>query len=406
MIRLLWFALPLSLVACGPGPGGGGADAGSLKCHERPLTFSGTPGQAQTAELTSNVFAVPLKVGNTIKTVVVDTGAPVVVLDPTVYSQETLPTLQGTVSRMEGFGLRFTDAPVVAAPLGLSLGDGPLGGLVGGELICHFVTAFNYREPSVTLGAPATPVLNVLTPVTVDAPVEGGQSGGLAPFPATRIAVTALVEGKERRFVIDTGASFTVLTPEFFNALVADGHKSIMGPPASTVMGAVGTKLLRVKSLAIGAAEAKDLVVGAVEGNLLPGLATEVGHPIDGLIGGTYLREFLVSMDYPAGKMTLSRYATQTHVVDEFIRVGAALRQRADRQPGAAKYDVGYVFPNTDAAAKGLTVGTGVRKIDGMDLEALTATQVDRMMVGKAGETRSFELESGTVVMVKVDALL
>ena len=37
-------------------------------------------------------------------------------------------------------------------------------------------------------------------------------------------------------------------------------------------------------------------------------LAREVGHPVEGLVGGAYLERYLTTIDYPARQITLRPY--------------------------------------------------------------------------------------------------
>jgi hypothetical protein len=37
-------------------------------------------------------------------------------------------------------------------------------------------------------------------------------------------------------------------------------------------------------------------------------LATEVGHPVQGLVGGAYLAKYLTTIDYPARQIILRPY--------------------------------------------------------------------------------------------------
>lgn len=397
-MNALPLALPLVvLLACG-----GPAASAALPCHEQPLAFSGTVGQPIDAILTSSVFAIPLTVGSTRKTVVVDTGAPVTLLDPTAFAPERLPAGQGPLGVPAQLGgLSFPALPVVGARLAIQTADGPLAGLLGAQTLCHFETSFDYRQPRLFLGAGQLPT-DLLAPVAVAAPVLGGGVGMLASgeavtFPATRLLLSAQLDGAPRALVLDTGASFTLLSEAAFAALTADGRKVLDGLVASTVMGATNVKVTRVKVLRLGAADAAAVLVGQAPGALLQQLSAEVGQPVDGLLGGTFLREFLLTVDAKAGQLTLRRYPNRNHVRDEFTRLGFALRPiTPPPTAGLPRYQVGLVFPGSDAAAKGLTVGTAVVAINGNPLSMLTPAQAEAQLLGAPGpaqvqtDSRSF----------------
>jgi clan AA aspartic protease (TIGR02281 family) len=99
----------------------------------------------------------------------------------------------------------------------------------------------------------------------------------------------------KRYFVVDTGASFTLISRQ-----IADELGIIMGEnspsiPASTVSGFILTPLVTLSSIRVGKAEIKDVDVAVYtmpSGN-------------DGLLGNSFLNKFRVMIDSVNGKMTL-----------------------------------------------------------------------------------------------------
>lgn len=407
----LFVTLAASLAACG-GPTTQ-ADAGvPLKCHEYAFTATGAP-TALDAQLVSNVFAVPMTIGATQKNVVVDTGAPVTLVDPAVFTGETLPSGQGKLASLTMGALTATDVTVVAAPVGATTGDGPLPGLVGGDFLCHFATSFDYRQPRVLLGDQALPT-DLAAPVTVDAPVKGGGMGALpvgnelviVQLPPTRVVVSVKLDGIARTLVLDSGASLNVVSPTVFGSLVDDGRKKLDGLSASTVMGSTGLTVTRAKTLEVGGASVPGVLVASLDSaNVFAALSREVGQNVDGLLGGTFLREFLVTVDYAGEQVSLRRYPARDHVKDEFTRVGVALQPITTAMPGQPHYEVQLVFPGSDAAAQGLAMGTDVVSIDGTALEPLDLEAASALLLGAAGTTKAVETPTGTL-MVKVEDLL
>jgi hypothetical protein len=408
--RLLCVLLVPAAFSCG-GPAST-ADAGvPLKCHELPFDAMGAPAVLD-ATLSSNVFAVSLAVGATQRNAVVDTGAPVTLLDPAAFPGETLPKGQGTVARLSLGSLSVSDASVIGAAVGASTADGPVPALVGGDFLCHFATSFDYRQPRVFLGDSALPT-DLAAPVTVSAPVLGGGMGALpvggeivvVKLPATRIVVSGTLDGVERTFVLDSGASLNVLSPAAFSALVADGRKTLGGLEASTVMGSAGLTMARARTLSVGGAEAQGVLVASLDSPLFGALAREVGRPVDGLLGGTFLREFFVTVDYAGEQVSLRRYPTRAHVHDELTRAGFTLAPITTATPGTPHYSVGSVFAGSDAATQGLTAGTAILAIDGTALEPLSAEAANALLLGAAGTTKAVQTINATV-MVKDEDLL
>ena len=109
------------------------------------------------------------------------------------------------------------------------------------------------------------------------------------------VLVPAFVNGRgPHTFVVDTGASATVLSPALAGSL------SIRTAAPGTMIGAGGTlqaSVGRATSLAVGGASLDDLNV--VVADFLDGLGKVVGATLDGIVGYNFLRHFRVTLDYP-----------------------------------------------------------------------------------------------------------
>ena len=109
------------------------------------------------------------------------------------------------------------------------------------------------------------------------------------------VLVPAFVNGRgPHTFVVDTGASATVLSPALAHSL------SIRSAAPGTMIGAGGTlqaSVGRATSLAVGGASLDDLTV--VVADFLDGLGKVVGATLDGIVGYNFLRHFRVTLDYP-----------------------------------------------------------------------------------------------------------
>ena len=86
--------------------------------------------------------------------------------------------------------------------------------------------------------------------------------------------------------------------------------------------GQTRARVTRSRSVSVAGQEVTNIPVMAFDNAIIDSMSTELGYPVDGLLGGDFLREFAVTIDYPAGQLMLSRYATRDHIVDEFKRVG------------------------------------------------------------------------------------
>ena len=66
----------------------------------------------------------------------------------------------------------------------------------------------------------------------------------------------------------------------------------------------------RVRTLTVGDETVSNPAVMTIGDTILDGIQTEVRHPVDGLLGGNFLREFMVTVDYPQRTLHLQRYTT------------------------------------------------------------------------------------------------
>src|SRR5262249_60018476 len=114
-----------------------------------------------------------------------------------------------------------------------------------------------------------------------------------------------------------------------------------------------------------------------INDQLLDAIQMEMRQPVDGLLGGNFLREFMVTIEYPKGTLHLQRY-TNAAVVDEFKRVGIEVGPAL--ATSSHRYAVGVVYPNTDAAAKGLLPHDELLSIDGLALDGVDSVAADHQL--------------------------
>jgi hypothetical protein len=391
--------LLLLLSACG-----GGRTSG--------FATMGMPGIPSPARIVSNIVLAEVDIDHHAGPLfVVDSGSPFTLFDPADYPAADFgPKLQVTVD--VSFG-QFTvdEVPALQIPL---LGDGvTVPPIVGGNLLRQFVAEFDYRSMHMRLGdgAPATGVEEPGGSAAFL--LRGGgavnQSGNLIVFPATRVMLTAEVEGVARAFMLDTGASEIALRPSLYEALVADGRAQLSGLPIQTAMGPTTAEVTRARAVTVGGQTVTNVAVMTVGDTLLDSLQDEIAMPVDGLLGGSFLREFLVTIDYPKRRLLLRRYAPPAAIADEFKRVGIDLGASS----AAHRHTVGKVFANTDAERQMIRLGDELVSIDGHALDALDAIAADALLNGTVGSGKQIALGITTVpeltnatVTVLVDDLI
>jgi hypothetical protein len=350
----------------------------------------------------------------------VDTGSPLVLVDATKFPGLALGSKVQVTADLTVGTFIVDRIPVVQDQTSNSMDPLNFAGLLGGNVMQQFPVRLDYANPdrAFRFGMPAMemPTDGVEVPgASVAFNLEGGGRGQfmneILSFPATRIPLTVDVDGVSHPFILDTGASETTVRTAFFTTLTADGRAQLQGLPITTVQGPTMAVLTRVRTLTLGGATVVNPVVmniGPTGEMLLDGIESEVHHPIDGLLGGNFLREFMVTIDYPARTLHLQRYTAAT-IVDEFKRVGFELGSGS----GAHQFAIGVVYAGTDAAAKQLSVGDEIVSIDGQALDPLDSLTADGLLSGTVGGTRAVGLGlarsaglSNTTVNVLIEDLI
>jgi hypothetical protein len=327
----------------------------------------------------------------------VDTGSPIMLLDVTKFPGLVLPDKPQVTANVSAGDLTVDYVPLVQIRFTNDMDPLSFAGLFGGNVMRQFSVRLDYAHPdrAFRLGMPAMEmsVDGVETPGASAAfTLEGGGLIQLTAtqriaFPPTRIPVTVDIEGASHPFVLDTGASETAIRSTLYAAIKADGRAELTGLPISTVAGSTQASVTRVRTLTVAGATVVNPVVMTIGDELIDNLQNEVRHPVDGLLGGNFLREFMVTIDYPRGTLHLQRYTAAT-IVDEFKRVGFEL----GRGTGTHRYAIGVIYRGTDAELKQLSAGDEVASIDGQPLDALDSVAADALLNGTVGATHAVGL--------------
>jgi hypothetical protein len=379
----------------------------------------GTPGIPSPARIGANLVLADVDVnGMSGPLMLVDTGSPFTLVDPSAYPGIQFPdTPQISVDLT--FGVFTVDHVPAIQTTAIGTGDVPQ--IVGGNLMREFPVQLDYseRDPSraFRLGESNMTSTGVEEPGgSVTFTLEGGGVGRISQttnvtvtIPATRIPITVDIEGTTHPFILDTGASEVTVRSSVYTSLTADGRPQLSGLPIGTAMGHAQAEVTRAKTITVAGQTVDNAPVMTIGDTLLDALEGEVSHPIDGLLGGSYLREFLVTIDYPHTTLHLQRYSPPVQVNDEFKRVGIEIGTGS----GNHKYTAGVVYPGTDAAAKQISVGDEIVSVDGQSLDALDPIAADEALNGTVGTTKQIGLGATTVpslanttISVRVDDLI
>jgi len=116
------------------------------------------------------------------------------------------------------------------------------------------------------------------------------------------IIVETMVNGKGPfNFVVDTGASHTVITNQTAQRLGIPNARvgccgSAPGRTAQGAGGAVAAQTTTLESIKVGDVEEEDIEVAIID---LTNISTVVGQTLDGIIGKTFMQDYKVIIDYP-----------------------------------------------------------------------------------------------------------
>jgi C-terminal processing protease CtpA/Prc len=127
--------------------------------------------------------------------------------------------------------------------------------------------------------------------------------------------------------------------------------------------------------------------------------------PVQVFLGGSFLRHFLTTIDYPERVVRFGRYDDPSHIpADEFVGVGFTLRRDGD------DWVVFEVYPDHDAYRDGVRGGDVVEEIDGMPLTGQPGQVVDaalrRFALGQEVPMSISRLGTARDVRILVEDLL
>ncbi len=367
-------------------------------CRDAPLARSGTEPTVVPADIEKNLFFVPLTMGGVSSYAMVDTGAPFNYLNADAFPNSAIAVNSfGTAEPMQVGGLTFSSPRAARGPLATTLRGSPLPMILGAEVLCHFEASFDARAGQVILGT-------AVEPAEVEAPdgVAMQIAGGTNDYSATRLIVPVEIEGVAHRFLLDTGASQVVVATRVFDTIVSDGRIALPGSVVS-VGGAATSSWSRVKSFKIGEVALSNQLVTTGMDAFLDTVSREVGFAVEGVVGGSALREFFVTIDYANQEVRLRRYTTTAHWADEAAVLGFSLRTAGT--PGSVRYFVDAVAPGSDAARQGITVGTEIVALNEVPLATMTPAALERALHGHVGDVVTVKTDKADVSVAVLDVL-
>jgi hypothetical protein len=400
VLALAFLSLPFAS-ACG-----GDGDSG--------FSTMGMPGMPSPARTGANLIFAEVDVnGHDGPLMLVDTGSPFTLIDPDRLPDISFPDRAQVPVDLTFGSFTIDDVPAIQTRF-LTDGSFSIPPIVGGNLMREFSTQLDYRGMQLTIGDGAD-ATGVETGSDVDFELQGGGAGTIDPqqtmvvhYPSTRVALNVDIDGTSHPVILDSGASEVTVRQALFDDLVADGRPQTSGFALSTASGPMSGRVTRAQSISVGGEVVTNpAVLSLGDDALFDALAREIGHPVDGLLGGSFLREFLVTIDYPHRTLRLQRYVPPSPVPDEFKRIGVEI------QRNGSGFAVSKVYAGSDAAAKQLAVGDVITSIDGQELAGMDLLAADLLLDGTVGETKQVGLGetanaslANSVIPIRVDDLL
>ena len=191
---------------------------------------------------------------------------------------------------------------------------------------------------------------------------------------ANLIVLDAIINGINKRFLLDTGACGTLVTRETAAELGLEEFEKGLGRGAG---GDVAVSFVRVDSLGVNGAELKDLTCGTMD---LAGINARLGGGIDGILGYDFLSHFKVTIDYRARKLTLDPYPTPAASGKGFRIEGdrftsAAARLSLVRPDESWRFETDTPLPRIDVILEKKDTSTRVT-VQHQTLEGLTLEQL------------------------------
>jgi len=350
----------------------------------------------------------------------IDTGSPVMLADTDDHDlADGWHVLDLELGDLHFSGLQVGAFDVFA---GGEAGSAPFSGIIGGILLGDFALSFDAQGGRVWLEdgppaeLPAELAAGAVGPaVEVDARVAGGGrfmiAGEVRPVGATRFLVRVAVEDQDDRAesfwaLVDSGATSVVLSNELMELLGDGGRPRLEGVVVDTASGPQAGYLTRVWSLRLPGADDRVEQTSAPvmvlpDDDLFESVSAEVGQEVRGIVGGSFLRWYVATLDYAAEAMRLLPYVSPDHIdPDEFVGLGFDLTRRS----GA--WVIEAVFGGTDAEAQDVRVGDTLVAIDGIAVADLDESDIDGLArSGGVGAVVAVALErAGEDGRVEVDA--
>lgn len=364
-------ALPSLLLALGCGlPGCGSTapaappppDAGAPDSAPPPPDDSGPPAACPdgvTFLEEGGKIVVDVGVNGSTYTFVLDTGAPASLADASIMSalgagpyDVTLGDRKVTLKSLE-----FGD---VASALRIP----GVVGILGADVFGKTALTVDYPRSRVWM-QPARDEASLLACAHVE-----GKPASVPFVKSSYLYVAGKAEGQDGFFLVDTGASFGAMPNAAFDALDgAHARNALRGFYTPAAIGTFWARLATIGSYEVGGKRVSRMLVRTMDDGLLgPTPPAFAGKTSFGVLPSGFMRNFMVTVDYPAKQLRLDA-AKDAALTDPNViwTTGLGLDDASTDPP----VHVVQVLPKSSAEEQGVMVGDRLVSINGASVDAM-----------------------------------
>ena len=363
----------------GAGGAGGTAGTSSASCPEGyPLTrLSGKP-------------VVEVSIGDKGPyAFVYDTGAPDSGMDPALYD-----LIGAGPYTLKLGGKEVALDMLTVFPVKQYLNSDKVWGVIGANVMRHFAVTLDDQRSRFWLDDTRDEAALLACTHTTGSPVE------VEYVESSYLFVPGKAEDKPGWFLIDTGASLGAMPSSVFDALdAAHPRPALQGFYTPAAIGTFWAELTSVGSLEMAGQKIEHIVTRTVTDDMIP--APKLDGPFLGVLPTGYLRHFLLTVDYPAGKLRVDGYAGMPpREPDGYYPLGIGLE--ASTEP---PIHVSQVLPGSSAEEQGVQVGDEVVDVAGIDFASTTPYQRPWLLLDDTEHTQRTVtlLRDGKQLSVKLE---
>lgn len=340
------------------------------------------PAHSLDVQMPFEAVLVPVSIqGGPALTFMLDTGAPTIGLDRDLFPE--LDCDAGIAVQLDDLALDGLPCEWIDLELESSLLGQPIAGLLGLPLLQERVVVIDYAGRRIHLldGWEEQLFLGEHTRA-------GWTEVPWTPLDEELIGFEVQVEGSDSRLaVLDTGTTGSVIPDSLLELLAEDGRPVLEGSSMVSGSSSASAPLVRMRSVGTGAVVSAQTWAAAAPDGYFGVLSSQLDAEVGAILGGSWLREHAVAMDFSTHTLYFAAYLDSSHVPNEFRGVGVEVMLEPEG------WSLFTVFIGSDAEAQGLMPGDRLRAVDGEPTDDLELDALLDLLRGEPGTTATLTLE-------------